>query len=151
MTFNEGARAFRLFGRRLLEWGAHTITVENGREYRFTPPMGDATAFAQYVRPFAAQVTSRRMSRALNQEQPVKLSDQLVVYPGGVAWKQVEAPWAELRVTVDPDWRQITMRRVQPGVKPKLLARMPIYSLDNAGGFVEIARPMIESHSQRAV
>jgi hypothetical protein len=81
----------------------------------------------------------------------VKLSDQLVVYPGGVAWKRVEAPWAELRVTVDPDWRQITMRRVQPGVKPKTLARMPIYSLDNAGGFVEIARPMIESHSQRAV
>lgn len=149
VAFREGVRAVRVFGRRWLEWGAQTITVENGRAYRFLPSMGDATAYAQYVRPYAAQVTSLRMGRALNKEQPIKLSDQLVLYPGGVAWKRAEVPWSELRVTVDPDWSEITLRRVRPGVKPKVLARMPVTSLDNAGGFVEIARPMIESHSQR--
>jgi hypothetical protein len=151
VAFREGVRAVQVFGRRWLERGAHTITVENGREYRFTPAMGDADAFAQYVRPYAAHVTSLRMGRALNLEQPIKLSDKLVLYPGGVAWKRAEVPWAELRVAVDGDWSQITLRRVQPGVKPKVLARLPLYSIDNAGGFVEIARPMIESHSMRVV
>jgi hypothetical protein len=149
VRYREGVRAFRVFGRPLLEWGAHILTVEDGSEYRFTPAMGDAQAFAEYVRPYAAHVTSLRMGKALRKEQPVKLSDRLVIYPGGVAWKRAEIPWAELRVTVDPGWAQITLRRVQPGVKPKVLARMPTSSLDNAGGFVEIARPQIESFSQR--
>jgi hypothetical protein len=149
VRFREGARAFRLFGRPVLEWGAHILTTEDGSEYRFSPAMGDATAFAQYVRPYAAHITSLRLSKALNREQPVKLSGQLVIYPGGVAWKRAEVPWRELRVTVDPAWKQITLRRVQPGLKAKVLARLPTHSLDNAGGFVEVARPQIESFSQR--
>ncbi|MFN8377659.1 MAG: hypothetical protein U0452_03210 [Anaerolineae bacterium] len=149
VRFREGARALRLFGRPLLEWGAHILTMEDGSEYRFSPYLGDVEAFAQYVRPYASHVTSLRMGKALRREQPVKLSDKLVIYPGGVAYKRAEVPWAELRVTVDPGFEQITLRRLQAGVKPKTLARMPVYSLDNAGGFVEIARPQIESFSQR--
>lgn len=149
VRFREGARALRLFGRPLLEWGAQTLTMEDGSEYRFSPYLGDVEAFALYVRPYAAHVTSLRMGKALRKEQPVKLSEKLVIYPGGVAIRRTEVPWAELRVTVDSSFRRITLRRVQPGVKSKILTRMPVYSLDNAGGFVEIARPQIESFSQR--
>jgi hypothetical protein len=111
--------------------------------------MGDADVFAEYVRPYAAYVTSLRMGKALRREMPVKLSDSLVIYPGGIAVQRVEVPWAELRITVDADWRTITLRRVQPGKKPKVLTRVGTTAIDNAGGFVEIARPQIESHSQR--
>ena len=149
VRFREGARAVRLFGLPLFEWGAHVLTTEDGSEYRFAPYLGDASAFAEYVRPYASHVTSLRMGKALRSEQPVKLSEQLVIYPGGVAIRRSEVPWAELRVTVDPDFERITLRRARPGARPKILKRMPVYSLDNAGGFVEIARPQIESFSQR--
>lgn len=149
VRFREGVHAVRLFGRPILEWGSHVLTTEDGNEYRFSPALGDADVFAAYVRPYAAYVTSLRMGKALRREMPVKLSDSLVIYPGGVEIKRVEVPWAELRVTVDSDWREITLRRVQPGKKPKLLSRMGTTNLDNAAGFIEIARPQIESHSQR--
>lgn len=149
VRFREGARAVRLFGRPLIEWGAHILTMEDGSEYRFSPYLGDVEAFAQYVRPYASHITSLRMGKALRQEQPVKLSDKLVIYPGGVAVRRTEVPWAELRVTVNDTYSRITLRRVRPGARPKVLTKMPVYSLDNAGGFVEIARPQIESFSQR--
>ncbi len=145
----EGIRALRLFGRPLLSWGAHVLTTENGSEYRFTPGMGDARMFAQYVRPYCAHVTSLRMGKALRSDQPVKLSERLTIYPGGVAVGKTEVPWGELRVTVDPAWRRITLRRMQNGARPRVVARIPVHKLDNAGGFVEIARPQIESFSQR--
>lgn len=149
IRYREGIRAVRLFGRPLLTWGAHVLTTENGNEYRFTPGMGDARVFAQYVRPYCSHVTSLRMGKALRSDQPVKLSERLTIYPGGVAVGKTEVPWAELRVTVDPSWRRITLRRMQNGGRPRIIARFPVHSLDNAGGFVEIARPQIESFSQR--
>jgi len=42
----EGAKALRLFGRPLIEWGAQVITVEDGNEYRFTPALGDSGGFS---------------------------------------------------------------------------------------------------------
>ncbi len=149
VRFRQGARALRLFGHPLVEWGAQVLTVEDGSEYRFTPALGDAEVFAQYVRPYSARVTSLRMSKALRNEQPVKLSDRLTIYPGGVAVGKTEVPWAELRVTVDPGWKKITLRRLQRGSKPRVIARFRVGTIDNPGGFVEIARPQIESHSQR--
>jgi hypothetical protein len=149
VRFRMGARALGLFGYPLLDWGAQVLTVEDGSEYRFTPAMGDVEVFAQYVRPYSARVTSLRMGKALRADQPVKLSERVTVYPGGVAVGKAEVPWAELRVTVDPGWKKITLRRVQPGSKPRVLARIGVGAIDNPGGFVEIARPQIESHSQR--
>jgi len=149
VRFREGSRALCLFGRPLIVWGAQILTMEDGSEYRFSPYLGDTTVFAEYVRPYAAHITSLRMGKALRQEQPVKLSDKLVIYPGGVSVRRTEVPWAELRVSVNDRYSRISLRRVRPGSKPKVLAKMPVHSLDNAGGFVEIARPQIESFSQR--
>lgn len=151
VRFRQGARALRLFGHPLLEWGAQILTVEDGSEYRFTPSTGDAGVFADYVRPYSARVTSLRMGKALRADQPVKLSERVTIYPGGVAVGKAEVPWAELRVTVDPGWRRITLRRIQPGAKPRVLARLRAGDIDNPGGFVEIARPQIESHNQPSI
>lgn len=149
VRYRQGARTLRLFGHALLKWGAQVLTVEDGSEYRFTPSMGDTSVFAEYVRPCCARVTSVRMSKALRADQPVKLSERVTIYPGGVAVGKAEVPWAELRVTVDHDWERITLRRIQPGAKPRVLARLRAGSIDNPGGFIEITRPQIESYNRQ--
>src|SRR5690606_15289868 len=70
-TFREGVREIRLFERPVLQLGAHTLTMQDGRVFRFTGRYGDTRAFANAVRRYIAAVTGTRMAQALRQEQSI--------------------------------------------------------------------------------
>lgn len=136
MRFREGARGLYVFNQPIVQWGAHTLTMDDRRALKFKPRYGDARLFVRAVRPYAARATASRMMNTLNEDKPVRLHPRLVVYPGGVAAAKTEIHWSELNAQVKGN--RLVIRRVLPGKGARAIRRYPLYRVDNVGGFMEI-------------
>jgi hypothetical protein len=135
--FREGARGLYVFGRPILQWGAHRLTMDDERVFKFTSVHGDPRTFARIIRPYAAYVMSVKISQTLRQDRPVRLHSRLTVYPGGVEAGKTEIHWSELDATVK-NGRLLVRRRERGGFKT--IRRYSIHSVDNVGGFLEIVK-----------
>ena len=134
--FREGARGLYLFRRPLLTWGAHTLEMDDERVFRFGSIHGDTRLFARVVRPYAAYVTSVKMSRALRDDRPVRLHPRLTLYPGGVEAGKSEIRWSEVNATVKNG--RLLVRRSNQDKPAKTIRRYGLHRVDNVGGFLEI-------------
>lgn len=135
--FREGARGLYLFRRPILRWGAHQLEMDDERLFKFTGVHGDPRLFARVVRPYAAYVTSVKLSRALRQDHPVSLHPRLTLYPGGVEAGRTEIHWSVLDAVVKNG--RLYVRRHDRG-EIKTVRRYPLHKVDNVGGFLEIAK-----------
>lgn len=141
-TFRESARALRVFGQPLLQWGAHVLTFEDESELRFRPYHGDPRQFARVVRPYAARITSTKMGQQLREERPVRLHRRLTIYPGGIEAGTKEIHWDDLHLRVERHRlivRQRDAERQARGKTPwKVVARYSIDRVDNVAGLLEL-------------
>lgn len=137
VRFREGARAVSLFNRPLLQWGTHVLQMEDERTFRFRALHGSPRAFARVVRPYAAYVTSVKMSRLLREDRPVRLHPRLTLYPGGVEAGKTQIHWSELDLLVKGG--RLVVRRRQ-GKNVKTIRRYPISSVDNVGGLLDLVK-----------
>lgn len=133
--FREGARGIYLFRRPLLLWGAHQLQMDDERTFRFNGRLGSPRHFAHVARPYAAYVTSVKMSRALRDDRPVRLHPQLTLYPGGVEAGKIEIHWSQLAASVKK--RQLTVQRFDRN-RFRTVRRYALHRVDNVGGFLEI-------------
>jgi hypothetical protein len=90
-TFRESARALRVFGLTLAQWGAHVLRFDDETVLRFRPYHGDPRQFARVVRPYAARITSSKMGQQLREERPVRLHPRLERQARG------KMPWRVIR------------------------------------------------------
>lgn len=144
ITFREGARGLFVGGKPLLQWGAHELTMDDRQVFRFTGDLGSTRAFADAVRPYTSYVTSVRMGRLLRQEQSIKLHPRLMVFPGGVEAGKTEVLWGDMDIQTSRS--SLTVRKRSPQGKFKTVRRYPLHTLDNAGGFVELAQGTIRNY-----
>ncbi len=144
VNFREGARALRLAGRPMLQWGAHTLTMQDQRVFKFTSTHGDPRDFVKTVRPYVAEVTGTRMGKALRAERPVKLHPKLTVWPGGVEIDKLKLPWTEIDVKVRGG--KLTVFQLGKNGKFKPVRSYPISKIDNVSGFVELATSTMRSY-----
>jgi hypothetical protein len=144
ITFREGARSLRIFGRPLLQWGAQTLKMHDGRVFKFTSAHGDPHEFAKAIRPFVAEVTGTRMAKALRAEKPVKLHRKLIIYPGGLEIEKLQIPWTEADVKVGGG--KLTVSKLNKNGKFKSVHRYPISQIDNLSGFVEMATSTMKNY-----
>lgn len=135
--FREGARGIYLFKRPILQWGAHVLEMDDERVFRFTSKHGNPRAFVRIVRPYAAYVTSVKLSRTLRQDRPVSLHPRLTIYPGGVEAGKTEIHWSVLSASVKNGW--LLVQRIERR-SLKTVRRYPVHKVDNVGGFLEIAK-----------
>lgn len=142
MTFRESARALRVFGQPLLQWGAHVLRFEDGAVLRFRPHHGDPRQFARVVRPYAARITSSKMGQQLREERPVRLHPRLTVYPGGIEAGNKEIHWDDLHLRVEHHRlvvRQRDPERQARGKMPwRVIRRYPLGQVDNVAGLLEL-------------
>jgi hypothetical protein len=138
-SFREGARGIYLLRRPILQRGAHRLVMDDERVFKFTSVHGDPRLFARTVRPYAAYVTSVKLSRALRQDRPVRLHPRLIIYPGGVEAGKTEIHWSSLDTIVKND--RLLVRRRKRG-EIKTIRGYALHSVDNVGGFLEIAKSM---------
>jgi hypothetical protein len=147
--FREGARRLYLFKRPILHWGAHQLKMDDGRVFMFRGIHGNTRLFARVVRPYAAYVTSVKLSRTLRQDRPVNLHPRLTLYPGGVKAGKTEIHWSVVSASVK-NGRLLVQRLDRGGVKT--VRRYPIHKVDNVGGFLEIVKSSQRQYeSMRAV
>lgn len=144
-TFREGARGVYLFGRwPLVQWGAHTLTMQDGKVFHYTGRFGDTRRFVAAVRRYTTYVTSTHMARALREQQTVHLHPQLIMYPGGLEANDTEIPWNALDVRVQKGW--LMVRRRGDNGKFTLVSRYRPHTIDNLGGFLDLAKEIMQTH-----
>jgi hypothetical protein len=146
VCFREGARAIYLFGRPVFQWGAHVLQMEDERLFKFRSYHGSTRTFARVVRPYAAYVTSVKISRLLRQDRPVRLHPRLTLYPGGVEAGKTQIRWSELDLLVRAG-RLLVRRRHGKGIKT--IRRYSIASVDNVGGFIDLVKSADRLHRRR--
>lgn len=147
--FREGARGLYLFGRPILQWGAHLLEMDDERLFKFRSIHGNPRTFARIVRPYAAYVTSVKLSRQLREDRPVTLHPRLTLYSNGVEAGKTEIHWSVLSAVVK-NGRLLVQRLDRGGAKT--VRRYPIHKVDNVGGFLEIVKSSQRQYeSMRAV
>lgn len=142
-TFREGGRGIYMGKRPLLQWGAITLTMADNQVYKLYPWHGDLRQYAKLLRPYAAEYTGIHMGRRLRQEKPVRLHRRLIVWPGGLQIGKKELPWRALNVNVKGN--RLIIRAKENG-RVRTVGRFSTHSVDNLGGFVELATTTIRTH-----
>jgi hypothetical protein len=142
-NFREGGHTRYLFKRPFLQWGHHTLTMADGQVFRLAPWHGDLQKIARAIRPVIAEVTGIRIGRRLREEKPVQVHRRLIVWPGGLQIGKQELPWKVLSVGVKN--QRLVVKARERG-KVRTVGRFSIHSIDNLGGFMEIATETIRTH-----
>jgi len=142
-SFREGAHGIYLGSRPLLQWGAYTLKMRDGRAFRVTGAYGDLRRFGRAVRRLAADVTGVWMGRALREGHGVGLNRNLTLYPDGVKAGKHEVHWSELETRLK-NGRLAIMRKTDRG-KFKTVKTFRADTIDNMGGFLELAHGTIRN------
>jgi hypothetical protein len=143
LTYREGARGLYLGSRPIVQWGANRLTMRDGRVFKVTGAHGDTRRFAKAVRQYIAGVTGTWMGRALRHDKPVRLHKQLTLYPGGVHAGKHSIPWSELEVGLKRG--RLVIYRLNKKGKFSPVKSYNAASVDNVGGFVELAHGTIRN------
>ena len=141
--FREGGRTRYLFGRPIWQSGRHTLTMNDNQVFYLAPWHGNLKQIARAIRPVIAEVTGMHIARRLRDEKPVKVHRQLTVWPGGLQIGRQELPWKVLNVSVKNE--RLIIKAKDRG-KVRTVGRFSIHSVDNLGGFMEIATSTIRNH-----
>jgi hypothetical protein len=142
-TFRESGRGIYLGKRPLIQWGAHTLLMNDKRLIQLRPRYGDLRQIARAIRPYAAEVTGTNMARSLRQEKPIRIHPKLIVWPGGLQVGKDEYPWGVLNVAVNGN--RLVIRAKQKG-KIRTVRSFDTHNVDNLGGFMELATTTIRNH-----
>lgn len=142
-TFRESGHGIYLGNRPIIQWGAHTLLMNDKRLFKLVPRYGDFRQIARVIRPYAAEVTGANMARRLRQEKPVRIHPRLIVWPGGLQIGKNEYPWGALNVAVNGS--RLVVRARQKG-KIRTVGRFSTHTIDNLGGFMELATATIKNH-----
>jgi hypothetical protein len=144
VTFREGGRGIYIRNRPLVQWGAHTLSMDDGQVLRITPRYGNLRKMSAAIRPFAADITGSEMGRTLREEQPIQIHPRLTVWPGGVQIGKREIPWTIMDVRLKNG--RLAVRAKDEKGRFKVVRTFPGHTVDNLGGFVELATATIRNY-----
>jgi hypothetical protein len=122
------------------------LTMRDGRVIKIGERHGDVANWAYLLRKRAARVTGSLIARAIREERPVRLHPKLTVWPGGVEVNKIEIPWSELDVRLKGN--RLTVYRMAKSGKFGVVKQFKATSVDNVGGFLELAHSTIKNHQR---
>lgn len=143
-TFREGARAVSIAGRPILQTGGHILKMRDGKVFIFTGIQGDTRMFARVVRPPLADIMGTNMARALRDGKSVRLHPALLMRQEGVNIGKKNIPWQDLDVAVKNS--KLVIRKKDAKGKFQTARTYDTHSIDNLGGFLEVAHMTIRNH-----
>lgn len=142
--YRRGARTLSLFGRPLLHYGTHDVTMKDGRVLSVGGRHGDPHVFDRVVQPIVAEMTGTRISRALREGRSIKLGKTLRITPDGVQAGRKLLGWREVDVLVRGN--MLLVRRVKENGKFKTVKRYALHNLHNVAGFLDVAESVIQNY-----
>ncbi len=125
---------------------AHQLTMNDGQEFRITSAFGDMPAILKVLRRPTAHVTGIQIGQALREEKSVQVHRKLVMWPGGLEVNKHEIPWSQVEVKLDGNYLNVLRKTESSKFTP--VRRFRTSSLDNLGGFLEVARATIRNHQR---
>lgn len=125
---------------------AHVLTMNDGRTFRITSAFGDMPAILKVLRGPTSHVTGIQIGQALREEKSVQIHRKLVMWPGGLEVNKQEIPWSAVEVKLDGNTVHILQKTETGKFAP--VRRFRTSSLDNLGGFLEVARATIRNHQR---
>lgn len=143
-TFRQGGRVIAIFNRPILQFGAHTLTMRDDKQYKFTARHGDMRRFAKAIRPFIADVTGTRMAQALRNKKKVRIHPDLIVQAGGIVAGKHKIRWSD--VDLKTSKTKLTVSKKGKNGKFKAVKTYRIRDLDNLAGFLDIAHSTMRNH-----
>lgn len=146
--FREGGRGFYLGMTPIIQWGAHVIEVEDGHVFRVLPRHGSLKRFVDRVRNPIAYITASKIAASLRAGKPVKLHPKLTVFPGGVEAGKTKVRWGDMAVLIQRSRLTIRKLDAERG-RFRTARRYWIPSVDNVGGFYDLAQGTIRNHRER--
>ncbi len=144
--YRDNGHGLYLGKRVIAQWGAQSLTMTDGRAFKITGAYGDLRQIGAILRRYAAHYTGIRMGRMLREEQPVKLHHQLTVWPGGVEIGKTEIPWSDMDVRLQN--RRLAILKKSESGKFKPFRQFNTSSVNNVGGFMELATTTIRNHQR---
>ena len=148
VRFREGGRGIYLGMTPLLQWGVHVIEVADGHTFRVLPRHGSLKRLSDRVREPIGYVTAAHIAGQLRAGTAVKLHPKLTVFPGGVEAGKQKIRWGDMAVVIQHS--RLSIRRLNPERKRyRTVKRYWIPSVDNVGGFYDLAQGTIRNHRER--
>lgn len=145
-TYREAGRGVYLRDKPVVQWGADTLTMQDGSTLKITSKYGDLRKLGSLLRRPAAHVTGIQMGKTLREEKPVKLNPQLTVWPGGVQVGKQEIHWSEVDVRLKGN--NLTIYQKTKAGKFQKVRQFNTRKMDNVGGFMEVATATIRNHQR---
>jgi hypothetical protein len=145
-AYREGGHGVYIGGRPLMQWGAHTLTMQDDRVFKITSKHGNLRQLANLMRRPTAHVMGIKIGKALRDEEPVKFHPQLTMWPGGVQVGKQEIPWSEFDVRLKGS-KMIVYQKTQNN-KFRRVRQFDMHKVDNVGGFMEVATVTIRNHQR---
>lgn len=146
--YREGGRGIYVGMTPILQWGAHEIEVEDGHIFRVLPRHGSLKRFADRLRNPIAYVTAAKIAGDLRAGKPVKLHPKLTVFPGGVEAGKTKIRWGDMAVLIQRSRLTIRKLDMERG-RFRTARRYWIPTVDNVGGFYDLAQGTIRNHRER--
>lgn len=143
-TFREGGRVITFFNRPILQFGAHVLTMRDGKRYRFSARHGDMRRFAKVVRPIVADITGTRMAQALRNKKKVRIHADLIIQAGGIVAGKHKIRWSDVDLTTTKT--KLTVSKKDKNGQFKSVKTYRIRDLDNLAGFLDIAHSTMRNH-----
>ena len=143
-TFREGVQTFSIFGRPLVQLGAHTMRMRDGKTFRISARHGDTRAFVRAVRPVIADITGTIMGRALRENRSVQLNKTFTLAPKGIVAGNHKIRWSALDIRVRRG--KLAVRELNKKGKFKTVKTFKTRNIDNLAGFLDIAESVIQNH-----
>jgi hypothetical protein len=144
--YREGGHGLYIGKRPLLQWGAQRLKMSDGRIFKVTGAHGDTRRFANAVRRPVSDYTGVWMGRSLRKEKPVRLHRQLTLYPGGVKAGKHEVHWSDMETRLRNG--RLSILQKTPKGKFKTVKSFGFDSVDNVGGFLELAHGTIRNYQR---
>jgi hypothetical protein len=144
VRFREGVHDVYLFGRPLIQRGAIVLTMRDGEVFKVTGAHGDTRRFVRAFRPIIADVTGTRIGQSLRSNKPVRIHKDLSIWPRGIKIGKQQIAWEQVDVTLKRS--RLTIARLNKKGKFKKVKGFDTHTLDNVGGFMEVATATIRNH-----
>lgn len=147
-AYRKGARIWRVFRLPVRRFGQHRLTMNDGRAFVLHHGMTSPELFERAMDPIIDALMGEKIANTLRAGGNVRLHKHLFLTKNGVVvlkgGKKIGIKWSS--ADIRQMGGQLGIYAAGKNGKFKLVRRFPVHTVDNLGGFLELADATLSSH-----
>lgn len=147
-AYRKGARTWRLGRIPIRKFGQHRLTMNDGKTFVLHHAITSPEAFERVLDPIINAVMGEKIANTLRSDQAVKLHPKLIVTKNGVVvlkgGKKIGLKWSNVNLLHQRG--KLIVQTLGKNGKFKTVQGFADHTIDNLGGFLELAETTIANH-----